>query len=100
MADTPLGRFATNGARDGAAVSVAVRLSDLDLDAATGAVPARILARRFLGVVEQVEIAVPGAEMPVRARIRAGSLAHGARDIWVTPRQTDVLVFETGGENT
>jgi iron(III) transport system ATP-binding protein len=100
MAETPLGRFATNGARDGAAVSVAVRLSDLDLDAATGAVPARILARRFLGVVEQVEIAVPGADMPVRARIRAGSLAHGARDIWVTPRQTDVLVFETGGENT
>jgi iron(III) transport system ATP-binding protein len=98
--DTPLGRFAVPGMADGTALDVAIRLSGLDLDAKAGQVPARVLSRRFLGVVELVEFAVPGAENPLRARIRCGMLEPGARDIWVTPRQSDVLVFESRGENT
>jgi iron(III) transport system ATP-binding protein len=100
MVDTPLGRFEANGLRDGQSASVAVRLSALDLDSVSGTVPARVVSRRFLGVVELVEFAVPGADSLVRARVRAGALAPGVRDIWVTPRQRDVLVFETDDENT
>jgi iron(III) transport system ATP-binding protein len=64
-----------------------------------GEIPARVLSRRFLGVVELLEMAVPGTETPVRARVRCGALSAGKRDIWLTPRRPDVLVFERRGEN-
>ena len=102
VAETPLGRFAASGHADGAPVSVGVRLSDIDLGVTQGpgAVQGRVLSRRFLGVVELVEMAVEGADLPVRARVRAGGLAPGVRDIWVTPHASSVLVFESRAENT
>ncbi|MGE0499589.1 MAG: ABC transporter ATP-binding protein [Rhizobiaceae bacterium] len=99
LADTPVGRVGASGIRDGAQVSVAVRLNALVLSGSAGEVPARVISRRFLGVEELFELAVSGADEPVRARLRAGELAAGARDIWLTPRQDDVLVFESRGEN-
>lgn len=99
-ADTPLGAFDAGRVSDGTLLSVAVRISGLDVSASPGAVPARLISRRFLGVVEMIELAVPGMEAPLRARVRAGSIAPGVRDIWVTPRRGDVLVFETDDETT
>ena len=52
-----------------------------------------------LRLMELLELAVSGAEMPVRARVRSGALSSQARDIWVTPRKSDVLVFESQREN-
>ena len=59
-----------------------------------GVVEARILSRRYLGVVELLELAVSGAETPVRARVRCGALSAAARDIWLSLSKSDVLVFE------
>ena len=99
MADTPVGRVAAPGFADGTKVTVAVRLSGFDVGEVAGAIPARVLTSRFLGVVDLVDLAVPGADRPVRARVRCGVLSYGGRDIFVSVRPADVLVFESHGEN-
>jgi iron(III) transport system ATP-binding protein len=100
QAETPLGRFDAPGFSDGAPVSVAVRLAGVEVDESGVGVEARILSRRFLGEAETLELAVSGAESPVRARIRCGALSPKSRDIGLTVRRSDVLVFERPGENT
>jgi iron(III) transport system ATP-binding protein len=62
-----------------------------------GEIPARILSRRFLGVVELLDLAVPGTDRPVRARVRADQLAAGLRDVTLSANQRDILVFEKDG---
>ena len=99
VVDTPLGKFPAQHLEDGAAASVAVRLSAFDVSQTHGETPARVISRRFLGVVELLELAVPGAERPIRARVRCGALSGQDREIWLTVRQTDVLVFERADEN-
>ena len=98
-AETPLGGFEAKGFADGTPLWVAVRLSGFDVGESAGEIPARVLSRRFLGVVELLELAVPGIETPVRARVRCGALSTSRRDIWLTIRRTDVLVFERQGES-
>jgi iron(III) transport system ATP-binding protein len=99
MVDTPLGPIASPATPAGGDVTVAIRTTGFDFSETAGRVQARIIGRRYLGVVEQLELAVQGADEPVRARVRCGVLSAGARDIWLTLRETDVLVFETCREN-
>jgi iron(III) transport system ATP-binding protein len=94
VVETPLGRADAAGMRDGCEVSVAVRLSGLSVRETGGPIPARIVARRFLGVVELLDLAVPGTETPVRARIKADILSPGARDVTIAVEPKDILVFE------
>ncbi|MFC6490635.1 ABC transporter ATP-binding protein [Nitratireductor sp. GCM10026969] len=98
-ADTPLGRFAAPGLDEGAAVTVAVRLSGLEPCAEEDGVAARILSRRFLGVVELLELGVEGVDEHLRARVRCGLLPPGIRDIFLKVRPRDVLVFERQSES-
>jgi iron(III) transport system ATP-binding protein len=98
-ADTPVGRIEAPGFADGTALHVAVRTSGFDVSEAAGEAEARILSRRYLGVVELLELAVSGAETPVRARVRCGALSPSARDIWLSLRKSDVLVFERAGKS-
>jgi len=97
--ETPLGSFAAAGIDDGAPATVAIRLSGFDVSQTHGQTPARVLSRRFLGVVELIELAVPGMEQPIRARVRCGALSGSGSEIWLTARGTDVLVFERTGES-
>lgn len=97
--DTPLGKVAAPGLAEGEGATVSVRLSGFDVDENAGEVEARIISRRYLGVVELIEFAISGAEKPVRARVRCGALSPDARDVWLSLRKSDVLVFETGDEN-
>lgn len=97
MAVTPLGSFAAPGFREGAPVSVAIRLSGIEVQ--REGIEARVLSRRFLGVVEMLHLAVPGVDRPIRARVRCGSLAPKKLDIHLTIRESDVLVFERQSEN-
>ena len=97
--ETPIGRVATAGFADGTPLSVALRLSGFDVSESEGEIQARVLSRRFLGVVELLELAVPGTETPVRARVRCGALSAGRRDIWITIRRQELLVFERRDEN-
>lgn len=103
--ETPLGRFAAGRFADGVPVTAAVRIAGVDVAACpdgpapAGAVLGRVTARRFLGVSEQVWLAVEGAATPVRARIRAGELARDARDVVVSVRPGDILLFESASES-
>ena len=67
-ADTPVGKVAANGLAEGARATVAVRMAGFDVSETAGETEARILSRRYLGVVELIEFAVSGAEKPVRAQ--------------------------------
>ena len=98
MVDTPLGRFAAPGLAEGAPASVAVRLSGFDVDEMNGEVPARVVSRRFLGMAELMELAVPGLDRTVRARVRCGGLAVGSREVRLSVRPAEVLVFESDAE--
>ena len=96
--ETPLGTVETAEFAQGAAVSAAVRLSAVNVLAEGGDIPARILSRRFLGVVEILSLAVPGTEQPVRARIRAENLPPGIRDVSICVKPQDILVFEKASQ--
>lgn len=95
--ETPLGNVPAGPLPDGADVRIAVRLSGVAVSQSEGAVPARVLSRRFLGVVELLELAVPGTDQPVRARIRAGQLPFGLREVKLSANERDILVFEKDG---
>lgn len=100
MADTPVGKAEAPGIADGVEATVAVRLTGFDVrPQAAGATQARVLSRHYLGTVELFTLAISGVETPIRARIQCGIVEQGARDIWLTLRQSDVLVFETETEN-
>ncbi|MFZ2101864.1 MAG: ABC transporter ATP-binding protein [Oricola sp.] len=104
MAQTPLGAIDCTGRKDGAPVTVAVRTVGVEVratggDNAAGGIPGRIVSRRFLGVTEALVLAVPGADLQVRARIRADELPAGIRDVTIYVRPADIMLFETGNEN-
>jgi iron(III) transport system ATP-binding protein len=92
--ETPVGTVSASRFREGTSVSIAVRLSDVRVMPQGGAVEARIRSRRFLGVVELLELAVPGHEEPVRARVRADLLPSGITDASISVHPQDILVFE------
>ncbi|APG84411.1 ABC transporter ATP-binding protein [Sinorhizobium americanum] len=92
--ETPLGGVPAGEYKEGQPLSVAVRLSGVQLEPEGGDIPARILSRRFLGVVELLELAVPQSERTVRARIRADLLPQGLRDVTLSVNERDILVFE------
>ena len=92
--ETPVGNVDGGRFSDGQKVHVAVRLSGLHVSETGGEIPARILSRRFLGVVELLDLAVPGTDRPVRARVRAHQLAFGLRDVTLSANHRDILVFE------
>lgn len=97
--ETPLGRVEASGWGEGAEVQVAVRSTGFDVSETEGQTQARLVSRRYLGVVEQLELAVSGADELVRARVRCGALSSRARDIWLSLRPSDVLLFETARES-
>ncbi len=95
---TPLGVAEAPGIAEGREVSIAVRLSGVGVSEDSGVIPARILSRRFLGVVELLELAIPGSERPVRSRMRADILPPGLRDATIAVNPHDILVFEKDSE--
>lgn len=98
-AETPLGTFDASAFASGTPLSVAVRLVGVEADESHGEIEARVISRRFLGGAELLELAVAGAERPVRARMRCGALSAKARDVWLSIRKSDVLLFERAGES-
>jgi len=100
VVETPLGVAAAGGIAEGRAVSIAVRLSGVNVLEDGGSIPARIVSRRFLGVVEMLTLAIPGREQPIRARIRADQLRAGLRDVTLAVDRQDILVFEKGEQTS
>jgi iron(III) transport system ATP-binding protein len=101
--ETPLGVLDCAGKPGGTQVTVAVRTEGLDIrphdGLKPGEVPGRIVSRRFLGSTEALVLAVAGSDTQVRARIRAGELPQGVRDVAIIVRPGDIMLFESGDEN-
>ena len=96
LVDTPLGRFRARQAENGDRVDVAIRLPSVDVTEKEGDIPARVVSRRFLGVVEHLGLAIPGTEQVVQARIRAGQLKSGLHDVTLCVNEHDTMMFKSG----
>jgi iron(III) transport system ATP-binding protein len=94
VVETPLGRFSAADIDDGKPVDVAIRLQGVHVETNGSGIPARIISRRFLGVVDLFTFAVAGCDEPVRARIRADGIPQGLRDVALSVNERDTLVFE------
>jgi iron(III) transport system ATP-binding protein len=84
---------------DDTPVSVAVRVGAIEASVLAGDLQARVTARRFLGDFELMEFAIPGGDVPVRAKIRCGILPASAKEVFLNFRKSDVLVFERLASN-
>lgn len=92
--DTPLGIYAAPaGRQEGEMAIAAIRPQSIRLKPAGEGLPGRILAHRFIGEVDLVEIAVQGLEKPLRARIQDSPGVPVGGDIGVEVKSQDVLVF-------
>jgi iron(III) transport system ATP-binding protein len=98
FAQTPFGDVAADFPDD-AEVTAAVRIGSVEASERVGDVQARIMSRRFLGDMELIEFAVPNSDAHVRARIKSGALPAGAREVFLTIRKSDVMVFERSAAN-
>jgi iron(III) transport system ATP-binding protein len=96
---TALGPVADSSSSDGTRVTVALRLSGLRLDERPSGVFGRITARRFLGGVDLMTVAVEGLDKPLRSRMRAGIVASHKRDVVVSVDPQDVIVFEKSADD-
>ncbi len=94
--DTPLGRFPARGLAEGAPAVLAVRPQAVRLVPKGFCLPARVTARRFLGEVDHIELAVEGLEKPLVARLPLrGAVAEG-EEIGIDITMDEVLVFPVG----
>ncbi len=91
---TPLGVVGDSAKPEGTEMTVALRLTGLRLDERDAGVRGRIVARRFLGGVDLMTVAIEGIDEPLRSRMRAGSVPEGKRDVAVSIDLQDVIVFE------
>ncbi|MEL6437447.1 MAG: ABC transporter ATP-binding protein, partial [Pseudomonadota bacterium] len=100
---TPLGVFeAPSHFAEGTRATIALRVTGMDLtpaDVGSGGVQGRVISRRFLGDMEQLTLAVPGQLEKVSARIRAGVLPEGVRDVRISVRPNDIMVFESARQS-
>lgn len=93
--ETPLGTFKAERANEGEQKTIAIRLPSIEVRESGGDIQARVVFRRFLGVVEQLGLAVPGTEQVIQARIRAGLLKSGLRDVMLCVNEHDIMMFES-----
>jgi iron(III) transport system ATP-binding protein len=91
--ETPLGTFAAAGLPEGVAAVVAIRPQGVRIRPAGEGVPGRLERRRFLGVVELVEVVVAGIDHPLKGRIRDGISAPAKSEVGVMIDPAEVLVF-------
>ena len=91
--ETTLGFFDAPGAPEGALAVVCIRPEAVELKAQGFCIPGRVLSRRFLGEVDLLDIAVQGADLPLKARLRGHPAARPGKDVGVAIDEDDVLVF-------
>ena len=90
---TPAGEFPAPALRDGAAAVVCIRPQAFILKKAGEGLPGRIVAHRFVGEVNLLEIAMPGLDEPVLARVREPVNRKEGEDVGVEIDPAEVLVF-------
>lgn len=100
--ETPFGKVQAGEISEGASVTVCIRLSEIDVATSptkqragkSKSILGQIIKRRFMGIIELLEIYVPGREEPIKARIKAGNLPKDARMISLFTSLDEIMVFE------
>lgn len=90
--ETPLGDFAAPALGEGEAV-ICIRPQGISLKPAGIGLPGRIVARRFVGEVNLFEIAMPGLDEAILARVRDPVNREEGEDVGVEVDPAEVLVF-------
>ncbi len=95
---TPLGDAPANKFADGTNVYASVRFSDVNITLSKKkGRRARIISRRFLGIVDQLELQMQGVDAPLRARLRTSQLSseaiEGRCDVFVYADGADIRLF-------
>ena len=90
---TPVGLFPAPGLTEGEEAVVCIRPQGVRLRAPGFCLAGRVRARRFLGEVDLVHIAVGGVDRPLQARQRGGYAAEPGGDVGVDIDSSEVLVF-------
>ncbi|MGL4290827.1 MAG: ABC transporter ATP-binding protein [Phreatobacter sp.] len=90
---TPVGYFPAPGLADGTPAVAAIRPQAIVPMPAQMCIPGRLLAKRFLGEVEFLEIAVEGLDAPLKARVRSAETLIPGRDLGIDVAASEVLVF-------
>jgi iron(III) transport system ATP-binding protein len=91
--ETPVGIFPAPGKADGETAIVAIRPQSIRIKAPDFCIPGRLIARRFIGEVELVDVIVQGLDRPLRVRMQDMAPARPGNDVGVEIRKDDVLVF-------
>lgn len=91
--ETPLGTFPAPGKADGEKAIVTIRPQSIRIRPAGTGLAGRILAHRFIGEVDLLEIAVQGFDRTLRARVQDSAQRRPGSDVGIEIREADVLVF-------
>ncbi len=101
--ETPFGPVDAGEIGDGKKANICIRLSDIIVEAGTGegqsgtnaqTILGQVTKRRFMGIIELLEISIPGFEEPIKARIKAGILPDYANMVSVSTNFSSIMVFE------
>jgi iron(III) transport system ATP-binding protein len=95
--ETPVGLFPAPGLADGTEAIVAIRPQGVQLRPAGLCIPGMLEHRRFLGVVELLDIAVNGLDAPLKARVRQSVGFAVKSEVGVEIDPAEVLVFAAAG---
>jgi iron(III) transport system ATP-binding protein len=96
--ETPVGTFPAKTLAEGAQAIVAIRPQGLKIRPAGMCLPARLVARRFVGEVESVEFLVQGIDRPLKARLTGSVNAKSGNDVGLEIDVNEVLVFAADGQ--
>lgn len=93
MVETPIGQFAADGFEQGALLDVCLRPQGIRLSDNGDGLPGRVTRSRFLGEVDQLDIAVAGLDFPLKARVREHSRFPVGSDVSLQFDAQDILLF-------
>ena len=88
---------------EGKKAVICVRLSDIDIEPSgngkqtAGKLPkllGQVVKRRFMGIVELLEIYIQGYEKPIKARVKAGILPAELNIVSVSASKSNIIAFE------
>lgn len=101
--ETPFGPIAADNIDEGKKAVICVRLSDIEIEPAddgkqstqkTSKLLGQVIKRRFMGIVELLEVYIQGYEKPIKARVKAGILPAEVNIVSVSTPKSGIIAFE------
>ncbi len=100
---TPFGEIQADQLAEGQAGVVCVRLSEINVEASSKkygskntsqSILGQVVKRHFMGIVELLEMYIPGYEEPILARVKAGVLPDKLSMVSISANKASIMVFD------